>query len=463
MEEYMKVDFKDFKEYIKGKNTAVVGIGVSNIPLIRFLLELGAKVSAFDKKREDELGNVGHEFREKGVKLVLGENYLDKLTGFDVIFKTPSMRIDSPSLLRAKDEGTYITSEMEEFVKYCPAKVYGVTGSDGKTTTTTLMYNLLKEEGYKTWVGGNIGTPLFAQIEEIRPEDKVVLELSSFQLMTMNVSTQVAVVTNLSPNHLDMHKDMKEYVDAKKNIFKYQDNDGVLILNEDNDITNSMDAEANGKLLKFSVKEKVANGAYYANGALYLFGKEVCKAEDILIKGMHNVENYLAAFCAVNEDVSIETMKKVAVTFKGVEHRIEFVREFNKVKYYNSSIASSPSRTLADIKVFGKPVLLIAGGYDKKIPFEPLAEEGYPYIKKLILLGVTKHKIREAFEKVIADKKLKLPIIMAETLKDAVEKAAAEAEEKDVVILAPACASFDMFVNFEVRGNEFKEIVNSLK
>lgn len=459
----MKKDFKEFKEFIKGKNTAVVGIGVSNIPLIRFLLELGARVSAFDKKNEEQLGEIAEEFRAKGVKLVLGDNYLDNLTGYEVIFKTPSMRIDSPFLVKAKEEGTYITSEMEEFVKYCPAKVFGVTGSDGKTTTTSLIYNILKEEGYKTWVGGNIGTPLFAQIEEIRETDKVVLELSSFQLMTMKVSPEVSIVTNLSPNHLDMHKGMEEYVDSKKNIYKYQDNDGVLVLNRDNEITNSMVNEAKGRVLQFSIKETIEDGAYYKDGSLYLLGKEVCKAEDIVIVGMHNVENYLAAFCALSEDASIESMKKVATTFKGVEHRIEFVRELEGVRYYNSSIASSPSRTLADIKVFAKPVILIAGGYDKKIPFEPLAEEGYPYIKKLVLLGATKEKIRTAFEKIIYEKNLNLPIITADTLEDAVLKSTDASEKGDVVILAPACASFDMFVNFEVRGNEFKKIVNNLK
>lgn len=459
----MKKDFREFKDFIKGKNTAVVGIGVSNIPLIRFLLDLGANVSAFDKKSKEQLGEIAKEFKEKGVNLVLGDNYLDKLTGYDVIFKTPSMRIDSPFLVRAKEEGAYITSEMEEFVKYCPAKTFGVTGSDGKTTTTSLIYNILKEEGYITWVGGNIGTPLFAQIEKIKETDKVVLELSSFQLMTMTVSADVAVVTNLSPNHLDMHKDMDEYVDSKKNIYKYQDEKGLLVLNKDNDITNSMVCEAKGSVLQFSIKEEIDKGAYYKNGVLYLFGKEVCKAEDIVIRGMHNVENYLAAFCALNEDVCIESMRKVATTFRGVEHRIEFVREFDGVKYYNSSIASSPSRTLADIKVFEKPVILIAGGYDKKIPFEPLAEEGYPYVKRLVLLGATKDKIKAAFDKVKEEKNIDIPMVMADSVEDAVEKARAAAEDKDVVILAPACASFDMFVNFEVRGNRFKEIVNDLK
>ena len=235
----MKKDFQIFKNFIKNKKVAVVGIGVSNIPLINFLVKLGAQVTAFDKKDEESLGDNAYRLKSQGVKLSLGENYLQNLTGFQVIFKTPGMRIDNPYLTKAKEEGTYITSEMEEFLRYCPAKIYGITGSDGKTTTTTIISKLLQQQGFKTWVGGNIGKPLFAQIEDIKEDHRVVLELSSFQLMTMNTSPEVAVVTNLSPNHLDMHKDMEEYVDAKRNIFKYQSPESLLILNRENDITYS--------------------------------------------------------------------------------------------------------------------------------------------------------------------------------------------------------------------------------
>lgn len=458
----MKKNFGDFKNFIKGKRTAVVGIGISNTPLINFLLQLGAQVSAFDRKKEEELGETAKRFKENGVNLVLGENYLDNLKGFDVVFKTPSMRIDSPALVRAKEEGAYITSEMEEFVKYCPAKIYGVTGSDGKTTTTTLVYNMLKEEGYKTWVGGNIGTPLFTKIEEISDKDRVVLELSSFQLMTMGVSPEVAIVTNLSPNHLDIHKDMDEYVESKKNIFKYQENVDLLILNKDNEITNSMVGESNGRVFLFSIKEDLEQGGYFKNNKLYINKEEVCDLSEIKLKGMHNVENLLAAFCAVSGDVDVNNMKKVATSFTGVEHRCEFVREIDGVKYYNDSIASSPSRTLAGLKAFEKPVILIAGGYDKKIPFEPLAEEGYSKIKTLILVGATKYKIKEAFDKIIHEKNLKLPIIIEDNLESAVNKAKEISENGDVVTLSPACASFDMFANFEIRGNVFKDIVKKI-
>lgn len=458
----MKKQFSEFKEFIKGKNVAVVGIGVSNIPLIRFLVKLGAVVTAFDQKTREELGEIADEFDNLSVSLELGEGYLDRLTGFDLVFKTPSMRIDSEDLVRAKNEGAYITSEMEEFVRYCKGKVFGVTGSDGKTTTTTIISKLLSEAGYKTWVGGNIGTPLFANVEEINEEDMVVLELSSFQLMTMNLPIEVALVTNLAPNHLDMHKDMQEYIDSKKNIFLYQDKRGVLVLNRENEITHSFVEEAKGKVLEFSSKREIKDGAYFKDNILFLNEEEVCNKDDIVIKGMHNIENYLAAFLAVKDDVSISVMKKVAQTFTGVEHRCELVREVDGVKYYNDSIASSPTRTLAGLFAFDRRVILIAGGYDKQIPFEPLAEEGHPYIKHLILLGDTKEQIKKSFDKLKEEKGIDTSIVLVNTLEEAVEKARELSEEGDVVTLSPACASFDMFPNFAVRGNKFKEIVNKL-
>jgi UDP-N-acetylmuramoylalanine--D-glutamate ligase len=458
----MKKDFKDFKKFILGKKVAVVGIGVSNIPVINFLLSLGAIVTAFDKKSREELGDIANEFDNKGVKLELGNGYLDNLRGFDVVFKTPSMRVDSEALVKAKEEGAYITSEMEEFVRYTKGKVYAITGSDGKTTTTTIISKLLEEQGYRTWVGGNIGTPLFSQIENINENDRVVLELSSFQLMTMTQEIDIAICTNLAPNHLDMHKDMHEYIDAKKNIFLYQSSNGLLVVNRENDITHEFIKEARGIVKEFSSKREIVDGAYYKDDILYLEGKEVCKKDDIVIRGMHNVENYLAAFLATKDDVSIETMKKIAGTFAGVEHRCELVRELDGVKYYNDSIASSPTRTLAGLRAFDEKVIVIAGGYDKHIPFEPLAYEGYPYIKELILIGATKEKIKGVFDKFEQEKGIKVDIKMAEALEDAVDIAKNIAKSGDIVTLSPACASFDMYPNFMVRGNKFKEIVKNL-
>lgn len=459
----MKRDFKEFKEFIKDKNVAVVGIGISNIPLIEFLINLGAKVTAFDKKTKEDLKNVVNSYEIKGVKFQLGEGYLDKLTGFEVIFKTPSMRIDGKELTRAKSEGAYITSEMEEFIRYCPAKTYGITGSDGKTTTTSLVYAILNAAGYKTWVGGNIGTPLFTKIEEISASDKVVLELSSFQLMTIDNSTDIALVTNLSPNHLDMHKDLEEYIEAKKNIFKYQGINDLLILNDDNLVTKGIKDEAKGRLYTFSTQHDVEQVAYYKDEQLFVKGQKVCDKKDVLLKGMYNIENLLAAFAVTADDVDVKYMREIATTFKGVDHRNEFVRNYKGVDYYNNSIASSPTRTVAGIKAFDRPVVLIAGGRDKKVPFDSLAFEGYSYIKSLILLGEAKYQIKEAFDKLKAETGVSVDIHIVDSLETAVEKAVEISSNGDIVALAPACTSFDMFANFEVRGNKFKDIVNGLK
>ncbi|WP_346900380.1 UDP-N-acetylmuramoyl-L-alanine--D-glutamate ligase [Clostridium sp. UBA7503] len=459
----MKRNFSEFKKFIKDKNVAVVGIGVSNIPLIEFLIGLGAKVTAFDKKNIEKLKEVVDKYQCKGVKFELGEGYLTNLRGFDVIFKTPSMRIDSKELTIAQNEGAYITSEMEEFLRYCPAKVYGITGSDGKTTTTSLVYSILSAAGFKTWIGGNIGTPLFTKIEEISPDDKVVLELSSFQLMTMDTSPEVALITNLSPNHLDMHIDLQEYIDSKKNIFKYQNKDNLLVLNEDNDVTRNIKGEESGHLYTFSRNSVIENGAYYKNGNLFARGKKVCNESEVLLKGMYNIENLLAAFALIMDDVDVKYMREVAITFKGVEHRNEFVRSYRDVEYYNNSIASSPTRTLAGIKAFEKPVVLIAGGRDKKVPFDPLAYEGYPYIKSLILLGEAKEQIKKVFDKLKNEKGIHVDIYMVDTLEEAVNKAVEISVSGDIVALAPACTSFDMFENFEIRGNRFKEVVKNLK
>ncbi|MDV3426067.1 MAG: UDP-N-acetylmuramoyl-L-alanine--D-glutamate ligase [Bacillota bacterium] len=453
-------NFEEFKSFIKGKKTAVVGIGISNTPLIYFLKNLGADITAFDMKSLDKLGEIGNQLIKDGIKLELGENYLEKLSGFQVIFKTPSLRIDNPALISAKKEGTYITSEMEEFVRYTKGTVFAVTGSDGKTTTTTLIYEMLKGAGYRTYVGGNIGTPLFSKIEEITEKDMVVLELSSFQLMTMNVPVDTAVVTNLSPNHLDIHKNMKEYIDAKKNVYRYQDENGILILNRDNDITYSMKDEAKGKVLMFSRKEDIENGACLKGDNLTLFGETVCSREDVILPGDHNVENLLAAYLAVHNYVKIEVMKEVSINFKGVEHRQELVRTYKGVKYYNDSIASSPTRTLAGLKSFKKPVILIAGGYDKNIPFDILAEEGIDKVKALILSGNTMESISQAFKRVMKIRNIDLPIFMEDSFSEAVLKAKEIAVPGDIVTLSPACASFDMFKNFEERGRRFKEIVN---
>ncbi|MCX7709618.1 MAG: UDP-N-acetylmuramoyl-L-alanine--D-glutamate ligase [Clostridia bacterium] len=469
----MNNKISEFKAGIRDKKVAVLGIGVSNIPLIRYLSAFGVDITAFDKTGKEQLEQVIKDFEGTSVKFSVGEGYLQNLKGFDVIFRTPGIRFDIPELVAEKERGAEITSEMEVFFDLCPAQIIAVTGSDGKTTTTTLIYNILKEEGYNCWLGGNIGTPLLSRIEEIKESDKVVLELSSFQLHTMKKSPEVAVITNLSPNHLDVHKSMEEYVDAKKNIFRFQDDRkgfGKIktVLNYDNDITRSFAQEVKNESVFFSRVNEIKEGAAFKGGQLLYIkdGKEteIVKAEDIVIPGVHNIENYLAAAAATIDYVKPETIRKVATTFKGVEHRIELVRELNGVKFYNSSIDSSPSRTIAALNTFKQKVILIAGGKDKGIPYDEIGDPILEKVKCLVLIGATAPKIEEALKAAMnrAENAEEIPTFKVNTYEEAVETAYAQSKAGDVVILSPASTSFDMFKNFEERGRVFKNIVNSL-
>ncbi|HEY9061776.1 MAG TPA: UDP-N-acetylmuramoyl-L-alanine--D-glutamate ligase [Pseudobacteroides sp.] len=464
----MNDKLQEYKNYIKNKKIAVLGIGVSNVPLIKYLSSIGVDITAFDKADEQKLGSIVKELDALGVKFSLGENYLESLKGFDIVFRTPGMRFDLPELLAAKEEGAEITSEMEVFFELCPATIYAVTGSDGKTTTTTLIHKFLTEQGYRCWLGGNIGNPLLDRIEEIEENHKVVLELSSFQLHTMKRSPNIAVITNISPNHLDVHKSMEEYVEAKKNILNFQDSTDKLIINFDNEITKSLSSEAKGEVVYFSRVNELDNGALMKDDNL-VYRKNgidtiIVSAHEIVIPGVHNVENYLAAIAAVIDDVKPSVMKRVATTFKGVEHRIELVREIEGVKFYNDSIASSPTRTIAGLNSFKQKVILIAGGYDKKIPYDCLGEIIADKVKGLVLIGQTGKKIDKALKDEIerTGKGSDIPVVYCETLEDAVNSASKQAKTGDIVILSPASASFDMFKNFAERGEMFKEIVNGL-
>lgn len=464
----MNKKLESFKEEIKNKRVAVLGIGISNTPLIEYLAEMGVDITAFDRAEEENLKDRLKKFEGTNVKFSLGKDYLKNLKGFDLIFKTPVIRPDIPELLREKERGAVITSEMEVFFELCPAEIFAVTGSDGKTTTTTLIYNMLKKQGYNCWLGGNIGTPLLSKIDEIQPSDKVVVELSSFQLQTMKQSPNVAVITNLSPNHLDIHKSMEEYVEAKKNIFKYQDSEDKLVINYDNNITRDFTREAKAKVIYFSRIEELESGSFVRNGKLLYrnSGKEyeVVDSDEILLPGVHNIENYLAAISAVMGYVSIEAIRSVASTFKGVEHRIEPVRELNGVKFYNDSIASSPTRTIAGLNSFNQRVILIAGGKDKNNKYDLLGKVMVEKVKCLVLIGQTAPMIEKALkdETKRRGKGENIPVIKCRTLEEAVNVAYSNADKGDIVILSPASTSFDMFKNFEERGKKFKEIVNAL-
>ena len=455
--------FDEYFDALQGKTVGVLGLGVSNRPLTRLLLEHGCRVLGCDRTPREKLDDEVLELERMGAELHLGDSYLERVNA-DVVFRTPGMHPDHPALEQLRRGGAQITSEMEVFFELCPCRIIAITGSDGKTTTTTLVAEMLKAQGYTVWLGGNIGKPLLADIPRMGQEDYAVVELSSFQLMDMRRSAPRAVITNLAPNHLDVHKDMQEYIDAKTNVFRYQDSDGLLIVNADNDITAPM--VGNGQTRYFSRKKPVENGVFCADGILYRAKQgqiqRVMAASEILLPGDHNIENYMAAIAVTDGLVTDETVCHVAGTFGGVAHRIELVREKDGVRFYNDSIASSPSRTISGLRSFPQKVILIAGGYDKHIPYDVLGPEICAHVKHLILTGDTAEKIRSAVENCPEYREGHPEMELVEDFAQAVHRAAAAAQQGDVVLLSPASASFDRFKNFEVRGNYFKQLVMEL-
>ena len=446
--------FEQYFTALRDKKIAVLGLGVSNRPLVRLLLEFGCDVTGCDRTPREKLDQEVLDLEAAGCKLRCGENYLDGVEA-EVLFRTPGMHPGNPAIRSLAEKGACVTSEMEVFFQVCPCNLIAVTGSDGKTTTTTLISEMLKAEGKTVWLGGNIGTPLLPLVRQMQAEDFAVVELSSFQLMDMTRSPARAVVTNLSPNHLDVHKDMEEYVEAKKNIFAFQNADGLLVLNHDNAITDGF--TGNGKTVKFSrqgLAHVCLNGDIITRG-----GENVLDVGDILLPGVHNIENYMAAIACVEGLVSDDTIRHVAKNFGGVEHRIELVRIKDGVRFYNDSIASSPSRTIAGLRSFREKVILIAGGYDKHIPYDVLGPEVCEHVKKLFLCGATAAQIRAAVENCGGEQP---EITDCGDFESAVRAAAAAAENGDVVLMSPASASFDQFKNFMVRGEFFKKIVKEL-
>ncbi len=451
-------------ESLKGKRVLVLGVGVSNRPLVRLLLHYGIAVTCCDKTPREKLDEEVLALEAQGAKLHLGEHYLDGVSG-DVVFRTPGLHPDTPQIRALRDSGAVITSEMEAFFQVCPCQMIAVTGSDGKTTTSTLISELLKKEGFRVWLGGNIGTPLLDRADEMQADDRVVLELSSFQLMYFPYSPHTAVITNLSPNHLDIHKDMEEYVAAKENLYLHQTAGDVLILNRDNVITHSFVPKAKGTVLEFSRRTEPERGVFLRDGVIWRKGETVEKIieqSDILLPGIHNVENYMAAILAVGDCVRNETIRAVAESFGGVEHRIELVREKDGVRYYNDSIASSPTRTIAGLQSFDQKLILIAGGYDKHVPFEPLGPEIVERVKTLILTGATAPKIEAAVLSAPNYRPGCPEILHEDDFYEAVRLASRVAKPGDVVILSPAGPAFDKFKNFMVRGKEFKKTVMEL-
>ena len=445
----MNKKLEEFNNKLIGKKIAIVGLGVSNLPLLDYFKDIDCEVSIFNEKKiEFDLSNYNYKVYE-------GENCLEQLVGFDIIFRSPSCLPNRKELLEEKARGCYVTSEIEEVIKLSPSKIIGVTGSDGKTTTTTLIDLVLRENGYKTFLGGNIGTPLFTQIKDMKEEDIVVLELSSFQLMGMEVSPWISVITNITPNHLDKHTDYQEYIDAKKNI--YSNSDGILVINKDNDITSKL--ESNREVRYFSRYNKT-NCFYVENGYICFNGDKVYDTSNLKIRGIHNHENICACMSAIYDMVDMDKSFEAISNFSGVEHRLEFVREINGVKWYNDSVSSSPTRTIAGLNSYNEEIVLIAGGYDKNLDYSPIGRPILDKVKTLILFGDTKDKIYNAVNDIKTNEDIN--IYICSSLLEVVNKAYEIAKKDQVVLFSPASASFDMFKNFADRGIQFKDLVNKL-
>lgn len=469
MDTYINEKLEKFNKDVHNKRIAIIGLGTSNIPLIDYFYDLGAFISVFDNREKDNIdAEIIDKLENYHIRGYFGKDNLKDLIGFDYIFRSPSCMPNTPELEADVRRGAIITSEIEKVLELSPSTIIGVTGSDGKTTTTTLIYNILKSAGYRCFLGGNIGMPLFTQIKDMRPEDYVVLELSSFQLMNMKVSPKISVITNISPNHLNVHKDYQEYIDSKKNIYLHQDEDGILIINKDNDITKEFYKDAKGKVRFFSHKEVLDNGVIFDESDRVIklcedgIRKHLIKQKDMKLKGEHNCENACSAIAAtlglVKEDVIINTIQN----FGGVEHRLEFVRELDGVKWYNDSIGTSPTRTIAGLNSYNEKIVLIAGGYDKHLDYEPIAKPIVDNVSKLILMGATADKIEKVVKDELAREGKNMPIYRCASLQEVVNKAREVATIGEVVLFSPASASFDLFKNFEDRGNQFKNIVKSL-
>ena len=465
--EFENKKLEEFNKFLNNRKVAVIGLGVSNLPLLDYLHDKKAKVTVFDQRTIDEIAKeTMDKITEYAFEFSLGQFYLDKLKGFELIFRSPSCLPTVPELVEAEKNGAIVTTEVELVLKMTPSKVIGVTGSDGKTTTTTLIHRILEHAGYNCFLGGNIGTPLFTQIENMRPEDIVVLELSSFQLMGMEISPDISVITNISPNHLNVHKDYEEYIEAKKNIFKFQNEDGILVINYDNEITKPLKGDAKGKVVYFSSKTKLEDG-FIVDGDIIKeseagIRKHILNIKDIKLRGVHNFENICTALAAtktlVDSDVAYEAIKD----FQGVEHRLELIREIDGVKWYNDSVSSSPTRTIAGLNSYNEEIVLIAGGYDKNLDYTPIAKPIVEKVKTLILLGQTSGKIYEAVKKELERQNKNLNIYMCESLEETVRKAKKYAKPGQIVLFSPASASFDMFKNFADRGEQFKNLVNKI-
>ena len=458
-------NFNSFKEELKQSKIAVIGAGVSNIPLIKYLIKLNCNITLFDNKEFYKLNNdIKDLINNQTINAYLGKDNLTKLKGFNIIFRSPSMLPTNEYLEKEKSRGAIITTEVEQVIKYSKAKIIGVTGSKGKTTTTSIINEIMTKMGYITYLGGNIGIPLFDKLDEITKEDIVILELSSFQLMNMEVSPNIALITNISPDHLDIHSSYEEYIEAKKYLFKNQTSKDLLILNNNDEIVKEFNKEAKGNVKYFGINY-IKDSFVLDDNFICYNNEKILDTNKFILKGKHNYLNICAALNAIKEFINVnnQELENIIASINSVHHRLEFVREINGIKWYNDSASTTPDKSLAGINAFNEDIVLIAGGYDKNIEYDTLALPIINKVSKLILFGATKNKIYDAVMKEIKNHtNVKTKIYVMDSLEDVIDIAFKVSEKGEVVLFSPASASFDMFENAYARGDLFKEIVNKL-
>ncbi len=469
----MNQALSSWKQGIKDKRIAVIGAGISNRPLLRWLYPINSQITVFDRMApsDDRLRAIQKDFQDRGFSLewITGQGYLDQLTGFDVIFRTPRMRVDLPELVRERERGAIITSEIALFTELCPAPITAVTGSDGKTTTTTLISLILEAGGHRVHTGGNIGTPLIDRIEQIRPQDRVVLELSSFQLLDMAQRVHCAVVTNIIPNHLDFHLDFEEYAEAKKNILHWQEEGDCLVLNAEDDFSKSLVGEARAEVSFFNKREgEGRTSAWRQAGKLWIQTREdrvpqlIMDEQEVLLPGSFNLGNLLAAAVATAGEVSLDAVRQVGRSFKGVAHRMELVGEAEGIRWYNSSVDSSPARTIRTLSAFGErrqPLVLITGGQDKSSDYTGLGRAIAGTTRRLVLCGQNADLILQNLEMEMGPALEEMRIEKAKDYREAVALARDLAEAGDAILLSPAGTSYDRYHHFEERGDHFRRLL----
>ena len=448
-----------------GKHSVVLGLARQGMALARFLAEQGASVTVSDVKTVDQLAEAIKSLEGVPVKYALGGHPIELLDRCDLLCLSGGVPVDLPIVVEAQKRGIALSNDAQIFVERCPAPVIGITGSAGKTTTTALTGEMLKASGLRAWVGGNIGNPLIADLSQMAMTDKVVMELSSFQLEVMTSSPHIAAALNITPNHLDRHPTMEVYIAAKKRILDFQDFRDVAVLSYDDTITRQLAGDARGYVRFFSQQVEVGRGAFVREGKLVLKQDEeqtVCAVRDLKLRGSHNVSNVLAAcVLAGAAGADVEAMAQVATSFAGVPHRLQLVRELRGVRYYNDSIATTPERLIAALRSFDEPMVLLCGGRDKHLPWEDAARLIAERVSHLILFGEMADLVKSQISH------LQSPISPPEvheagTLENAVKVAAQVARSGDVVLLAPGGTSFDAFKDFAQRGDKFAELVTEL-